>query len=144
LFDKRGSDGKPAAEGFTAEDQRLIAAVASFAEELLRQALAERQAHGMLLDAVSAALGASDRVAETLHGTPAERRDEPPPAEIMDTLRDSLKSAAAAGPDADATLRLAEAVRVLALHHGAPAVQHCIRLVEDLRTLLDSVTGYGK
>ena len=42
---------------------------------------------------------------------------------------------------ADETLRLAEAVRVLAVRHGPAAVQHCIRLVESLRQLLDSVTG---
>jgi two-component system, NtrC family, nitrogen regulation response regulator NtrX len=37
-------------------------------------------------------------------------------------------------------LRLAEAIRVLALRHGAPAVQHCIRMVDSLRALLDNVT----
>jgi hypothetical protein len=30
---------------------------------------------------------------------------------------------------------------VLALRHGSEAVQHCIRLVESLRELLDAVTG---
>ena len=33
------------------------------------------------------------------------------------------------------TLRLAEAVRVLALRHGAPAVRHCTDMVESLRRL---------
>jgi hypothetical protein len=43
--------------------------------------------------------------------------------------------------DAGASLQLAEAIRVLALRHGTPAVRHCIRLVDDLRNLLDTVTG---
>lgn len=135
LFDKRGRGG------FTLEDMRLAASAADFGVELLRQALAERQGHSLLLDAVVAALGASERVAETLHGTPEERRDQPPPAEVLDSLREGLKTSPG-GPNAELTLRLAEAVRVLALRHGAPALRHCITLVEDLRTLLDSVTGY--
>ena len=35
---------------------------------MLRQALAERQTHQVLFDAVAAALGASDSVAESLRG----------------------------------------------------------------------------
>lgn len=141
LFDKQATGGGRAPEGFTAADQRLVAAVADFGVELLRQALAERQAHRLLLDAVAAALGASDGVAATLQGTPEARRDQPPPAEVLDSLRQSLQSTAT-GADADLTLRLAEAVRVLANRHGAPALRHCITLVENLRQLLDSVTGY--
>jgi two-component system nitrogen regulation response regulator NtrX len=133
LFDKPG--------GFSADDQRLVSAVGDFGIELLRQALAERQAHTRLLDAVGAALGASERIAESLHGTPETRRDEPPPREVLDSLREGLK-ATPGGPDADLTLRLAEAVRVLAVRHGSAALHHCITLVEDLRKLLDSVTGY--
>jgi hypothetical protein len=30
---------------------------------------------------------------------------------------------------------------VLAVRHGPPAVEHCIRLVQGLRELLDKVTG---
>ena len=44
-------------------------------------------------------------------------------------------------PTPDETLRLAEAVRVLAVRHGPAAVRHCIRLVEELRELLDEITG---
>jgi len=39
------------------------------------------------------------------------------------------------------SIRLAEAIRVLALRHGSEAVQHCIELVESLRRLLDRLTG---
>src|SRR5207245_2311156 len=134
LFDKQQAPS-------TAEDQRLMAAAADFGAEMLRQALAERQMHQVLFDAVDAALGASDSVAESLRRTPSERRDEPPPAAVLDRLREGLSANAAAAMDAEETLRLAEAVRVLAVRHGQVAVQHCIHLVESLRELLDSITG---
>jgi hypothetical protein len=51
-------------------------------------------------------------------------------------LRTSLATPVAA----DDTLRLVEAIRVLALSHGPAAVRHCIRLVESVRELLDSIT----
>jgi ActR/RegA family two-component response regulator len=138
LFDKQ-----PPADGFTPEDQRLVAAAADFGAEMLRQALAERQTHGLLFDAIEAALRAGDSLSESLRGTPEERLEEPPPAAVMDRLRQGLSEAPGAAVAADDALRLAEAVRVLALRHGAPAVQHCIRLVEDLHRLLDTVTGVG-
>jgi ActR/RegA family two-component response regulator len=138
--------GRPAGTPapFTAADQHLVAAAADFGAEMLRQALAERQMHQVLFAAVDAALGASASVAESLRRAPAERRDEPPPAAVLDRLREGLSANAAATVDADETLRLAEAVRVLALKHGPPAVEHCIRLVENLRELLDNVTGAGE
>ncbi len=129
---------------FTVEDQRLAAAAADFGAEILRQALAERQMHQVLFDAVDAALGASDSVAQSLRRTPSERRDEPAPAAVLDRLREGLSANATAAMDAEETLRLAEAVRVLAVRHGQVAVRHCIRLVESLRELLDSVTGAGE
>lgn len=136
----RGVTGEGGA-AFTEADHRLVGAAADFGAEMLRQALAERQTHQVLLDAVAAALGASDSVAESLRGTTSQRLEQPPPAAVLDRLRESLSATPGRALDADETLRLAEAVRVLALRHGPPAVQHCIRLVEDLRKLLDSVTG---
>ncbi len=128
LFDKQGS-------AFTPEDRRLVSAAAEFGTEMLRQALAERQSRQALFDAVAAALAASDTLAQTLHGP---RPEEPPPPAVMQQLREGLGE----GPvDPDDTLRLAEAVRVLALRHGTPAVKHCIRLVESVRELLDGATG---
>jgi hypothetical protein len=135
LFDKRTG------AGFTQEDHRLVVAIGDFGVELLRQARAERQSQRVLLEAVIAALGATEHVTESLRGTPEERREEPPPLEVMDRLRAGLETSG--GLDADATLRLAEAIRVLALRHGDPALHHCLRLVEDLRRLLDTVTSYG-
>jgi hypothetical protein len=132
LFDKPGE--------FTDADRRLVAAAADFGAEMLRQALAERQAHQVLLGAVGAALGASESVAQSLRGG-AARAEEPPPAAVMDQLREGLSASPAPAADAGETLRLAEAVRVLALRHGPAAVRHCTRLVEDVRALLDEITG---
>ncbi len=144
LFDKqpapapssRGGEG----DGFTEDDQRLVRAAADFGAEMLRQALGQRQTHLVLFDAVAAALGATASVTETLRGQAAQRLEQPPPKPVLDQLRAGLSATATVGPNPEDTLRLAEAIRVLALRHGPAAVQHCIRLVESLRTLLDSAT----
>ncbi len=130
LFDK-------ASGPFDMADQRLAGAVADFAAELLRQSLSERQAREMLVDAVGAALGAADFVTESM----SAKAVDPPPAEVLDTLREGLRAFPESPLAAEDTLRLAEAIRVLALHHGRPAVEHCTRLLEDLRRLLDAATG---
>jgi ActR/RegA family two-component response regulator len=137
LFDKQGPDEA----GFTEDDRRLARSAAELGAEMLRQALAQRQTHQVLFDAVEAALGASRGVAESLSGDPAQRLGQPPPAPVMDQLRQGLKATLGPAVAPEETLRLAEAVRVLALRHGASAVNHCIRLVEGLRELLDQITG---
>jgi hypothetical protein len=132
LFDKQGG-------GFTEADRQLAAAAADFGSEMLRQALAERQMHRVLFDAVEAALGASDSMAQSLDGA-APRPEDPPPAAVLEQLREGL-DVGSDSMDAEATLRLAEAIRVLAVRHGPSAVSHCIGLVESLRQLLDEMTG---
>jgi ActR/RegA family two-component response regulator len=144
LFDKQGHGDGEGRGLFTGDDMRLAAAVADFGAEMLRQALAEQQTHSVLFDAVAAALGASQSVAESLRGTSAERLEQPPPAGVLDRLREGLSARPGAAVDADETLRLAEAVRVLALRHGPAAVQHCTHLVESVRNLLDAVTASGE
>jgi ActR/RegA family two-component response regulator len=133
LFDKQGGGG------FTEADRQLAAAAADFGAEMLRQALAERQTHRVLFDAVEAALGASDRVAQSLDGA-APRPEDPPPPAVLEQLREGL-DAPSDSLGAGATLRLAEAIRVLSVRHGPSAVNHCIWLVESLRQLLDEMTG---
>ena len=64
--------------------------------------------------------------------------EEPPPSEVLERLREGLRDTSAA-VDAGPTLRLAEAVRVLALRYGPEAVEHCTRLVEGVHALLDGV-----
>jgi DNA-binding NarL/FixJ family response regulator len=142
LFDKQ--DGGGGAQEFSPEDHRLVRAAADFGAEMLRQALAQRQGHQLLLDAVAAALGASATVTESMRGTEDQRRDQPPPRAVLEQLREGLSASATPAVPAEDTLRLVEAIRILALRHGPAAVQHCTRLVENLRSLLDTVTGTGE
>jgi ActR/RegA family two-component response regulator len=135
LFDKQG------AGAFTEEDHQLVRAAADIGAEMLRQALMHRQTHQVLFDAVAAALQTSASVSETLRGSPSQRLEQPPPTAVMDQLRQGLSATPAVTVDAEESLQLVEAIRVLALRHGSPAVRHCIALVENLRGLLDSVTG---
>ena len=134
LFDKQG-------DGFTEEDRRLVAAAAELGGELLRSALAERQTSRTLFDAVGAALEASKTMAGSMDGAEPSDPDAPPPAVIMDRLRESLMASGNSVVDAETSLRLAEAVRVLGIRHGPVAVRHCVRVVESMRELLDNVTG---
>ncbi len=139
LFDKT-PDARNGAL-FTEEDQRLVAAAADLGSEMLRQALGERQMHRVLFDAVEAALGASDSLAGSLRGTAAERMEQPPPAPVLDSLKQGLGTSANSLAEPEEIVKLAEAIRVLALRHGAPALRHCLVLVQSLRGLLDSVSG---
>jgi ActR/RegA family two-component response regulator len=136
LFDKPG--------GFNEADRRLAAAAADFGTEMLRQALAERQTQAVLFDAVDAALSAGDSVAKALESGSAPRAEDPPPANVLDELRRGLRDTAESAVEAGATVRLAEAIRVLALRHGPHAVDHCVRLVESVRALLDEAAGVAE
>ena len=141
LFDKQ--DG-PADCAFSADDQRLLQAAAVFGTDLLRQALAQRQTQQVLLDAVAAALGASESMSQALQQPAGGRPDQPAPDAVLDQLREAMRTTAgAAGTALDPaeSLRLVEAIRVLAVRHGTPALLHCVRLVESLRVLLDEVAG---
>lgn len=129
LFDK------PA---FTDADKRLVSATSDIAAELLRQAMAERQTSRLLFDAVEAALRATDTVSETLHTSPPAT---PPTPDILAKLKQGLSADANAVTDADTGLRLIETVRELALRHGPPAVDHCVRVVESVKKLLDQIQG---
>jgi CheY-like chemotaxis protein len=142
LFDKHDAGGSLAP--FTDADRQLVRASVTFAAELLRQALAERQTHRILFDAVAAALRAGDEVAHALRSPALASPSDPPPREVLEQLHAGLEAGAAGAIDATATLRLAEAIRVLALRYGTRAVEHCTRLVEDLRRLLDDVAGTGE
>jgi ActR/RegA family two-component response regulator len=128
LFDRPG--------GFTEADRQLVSALSTFGGEVLQHALLERSTSQALLDAVASALGASDSLSQSLQGG----ESQPPPPEAVEQLRQGLEHGS--GPVvSDDALRLAEAVRVLALRHGPGAVRHCIEMVEGLRRLLDDVSG---
>jgi ActR/RegA family two-component response regulator len=134
LFDK------PA---FTQTDQQLAVAAAELGTDLLRQALTKRQTHQLLLDAVASALDASDRVSESMGSKDSRQVHEAAP-EILASLRRGLDTTSNRSMDGEAAIRLAEAVRVLALRHGPAAVEHCTQLVEKLGQLLDRVTDAGE
>jgi len=129
LFDK----------SFTDADKRLVHAAAEFGGDLLRQVFAERQNHQLLLDAVDAALGATERLAVPSVPGGEEPLEQPPPAQVMDRLRQGLETTPGAEVDAEVALQLAEAVRVLALRHGPGAVRHCINIVRSARDMLDEI-----
>jgi len=132
LFDKP--------EPFSEEDRRLVAAAAQFGAEMFRQALGGRHNQHMLIDALQAALGASDSVTSSLAGNASARMEEPPSEAVLAELRQNLEIRGG-DDDTEDTLRLAEAIRVLSLKHGPAAVKHCIRLVESLQEMLDEVTA---
>lgn len=123
---------------FTEEDRQLVSAAADVGAELLRSALAERTTHRLLFDAVDGALKASANVSETLSSShPAT----PPAADVLERLKRGMSADANAVTDGETGLKLIEAVRELALRHGPPAVDHCIRVVQSVRLLLDSAVG---
>jgi len=123
LFDK------PA--GFSADDQHIALSASDLGVELMRQALGQRRTHELLFDAVAAALKASEQMAASLQGAAQ------PPQQVLEQLRAGLHTTHEDG----ANLRLAEAIRALAAKHGDPALEHCLKLVQDVQTLLDRATG---
>ncbi len=129
LFDK------PA---FLEADRKLVAATADVGAELLRRALAERQTHRLLFDAVEAALAAGDQVTATLRPGAAPAS---PSQAVLDRLKASFAGDDTPITDGETGLRLLEAVRALAVRHGPPAVDHCLVLIESLRNLLDTTHG---
>ena len=133
LFDKTSGP-------FTPDDQRLVQAAANLGADMLRQALGQRQQHQLLLDAVSAALAASDHVAAALPAGAGPGPAAPPPAQVMDQLRQSLTASGQSDASAAQSLALAEAIRVLGVKHGPAALAHCVQLVRNVQALLDRIT----
>ena len=141
LFDKESAAGLSA---FTDDDRRLVAAAAEFGAEMIKQALAERQTQGMLVDAVAAAMKASQNVTGALASHTAKDKpavDQPPPPPVLDQLRHSLEQFALGSVEPDQALKLAELLRVIALRHGRQAVQYCIQLLEGVDKLLRAATS---
>ncbi len=144
LFDKQGRDGPVA---FTDADRQLARAVADFGSDMLVQALGERQMYQVLFDALTAARDVSDEVSRSMRSgplAPPPGPESPPPDAVLQQLRATLSAQTGGDLDAGPTLRLAEAIRVLSLRYGPPAIDHCTRLIEGLRGLLDDATGSGE
>jgi ActR/RegA family two-component response regulator len=141
LFDKRTASGQLDPAGFNERDVQLVREAGEFGAEALRQALSERQTHQVLLDAVAAALQASDSLSRRLRPEPGRQEAQPPPDAVLEKIREGLSRSETRTMDVDDSVRLAEAIRVLAVRHGQPAVRHCLQLIESLRTLLDGAAG---
>lgn len=135
LFDKRGG------AGFTEADKQAIAAAAEFGGDLLRQALAERQVQQMLLTAVETALRAGEEVSRSLEASADPARAPASASNLLEQLRAGFHTTTDPLMQADTALPLAEAIRQLAVRHGASAVRHCVRLVETIGQMLDEATA---
>lgn len=131
LFDRRQGS-------FTPDDKQLARMAVELAGEFLRHSWSLREPYRLLFDAVEAALRTTQVLAES--GSLSESRPEqPPPAEVLDRLREGLRVSPEAVVDADAALELAEAIRAFAVRHGPQAVRHCTRLIQSVGQLIDSV-----
>lgn len=144
LFDKKNAQGQADAKGFSDTDVRLVRDAGEFGAKMLQQALAQRQSHQLLLDAVQAVLEATASFPNS--GLEARQdsnhqESQPPPNVVLEGIRERLSLAAGAALEPADSVRLAEAIRVLAVRHGSPAVKHCIGLVESVQRLLDQATG---
>jgi hypothetical protein len=91
-----------------------------------------------LFDAVEASLHTTAHLANANESP--ESPDAPPQA-VLDSLMANMRNDANAIADPETTLRLVEAVRTLATKHGPVAVNHCVRVVNELAKLLDEITG---
>lgn len=140
LFDKQADTTGANAE-FTDQDARMAGALAEFAAELFRQALSERQTQRVLLDAVAAALDASESLSTSLQTPHADRLEQPPPRVVLERVREGLQALPGVNVDPAESLRLAEAIRVLVVRHGDSAARFCTTLVNEVRALLDGATG---
>lgn len=139
LFDRQTARGEVDPAGFAAADVALVRDASLFGAEMLRQALAQRQSHQVLLEAVAAALHASETVAQSLQAPQGSAAATPDV--VLDQLRQGLAATTAENVAGADSVRLAEAIRLLAVRHGTSAVRHCIQLVESLCDLLDRTAG---
>jgi ActR/RegA family two-component response regulator len=131
LFDKE-QPGQAGVGPFSEEDRRLVAAAARFGAHMLRQALAERQIHGMLLEALGAAAHASDQLGpQDAAGAPNAL-----PEPVLDRLRASIEGASLNVIEAPETIRLAELLRDLTARHGRGAAKFAIVMLEGIDRLL--------
>lgn len=136
LFDKQNSS-----EGFSGQDRELVESICELSGHLFRHSQAGQKVQRLLFDAIEAALQASDRLQESLQGGNAESSRENPSSQVLDQLQESLRSPGLDALSAQSTVQLAEVIRELAVNHGESAIEHCLHLMESLRTLLDQVSG---
>ncbi|MGE0529511.1 MAG: response regulator [Bdellovibrionales bacterium] len=140
LFDKQ-KNGERDPEGFTQRDLLVLRDSSQFGVEILRQTLSQRRTHRLLLDALGAALKASEGVTRSIMVQPVSK-NTPTEEVILEQLQEGLERSGESENQAQETIRLAEAIRILNLRHGNLAIRHCTEMVEKITDLLDEVTGY--
>lgn len=133
LFDKPG--------GFVAADKRAVRAGVAVGAELLRQAFAERQSQRMLIDAVHAALGASESLTASMQQGVEAPSAQAPSASAIISLQESLQNQLGPGIDSKEVLSLLQAVRDLASAFGPAALSHCLQIIESTASLLGQVSA---
>jgi ActR/RegA family two-component response regulator len=132
LFDKPG--------GFVPADKRAVRVGVAVGAELLRQAFAERQSQRILIDAVHAALGASESLTASMQQGGEPPATEAPSAVALNSLRENLQKQLGPGVDSEEVLRLLHAVRDLATTHGPAALRHCQQIIENTSAFLAQVS----
>ncbi len=120
--------------GFTAADREMATLVAEAAAELLRRALAEQDSQRLLLDALGAALQASERLHAQLDGGQ-------PAATILQRLQHTLIQEGGLPRDAEMLLPLLEELRRLSQQYGPAVVAYCAQSIAALRRFLEEVLG---
>jgi DNA-binding NarL/FixJ family response regulator len=141
LFDKLDARGAIDASGFSSSDEHSAAQAIPLAAGLLGQAVAEKQTRDLLVEAVSAALDEAERLGRSLGPAESGTASEDPPQLVLDEVRRSLEQAGEDPLSTPAVIQLLEAVRALARRHGPAAIEHCTKLANDLRQLLDRQAG---
>jgi GAF domain-containing protein len=131
LFDKQGSGS------FSQADRQLVTAAAGFAGDLIRHALSQRDQQQMLMEAVAAAL----RATEGALPAEAELKTDQPVAQVLQELKDTLTSSPQALLNSAEAIRLAGQVHALVSHHGPEAARFCASLLEQVDHFLQKATS---
>jgi DNA-binding NarL/FixJ family response regulator len=145
LFDKTAAGRTPGP--FTEADRQFVSAAVPFGTELLRQSVAESEAHRLLANALEGALEMSSSITATLRSSPAESTPPPgapPPPLVLDRLRQGLKQSVLTGMANDQSLELAELIRELSVRHGPDVLQHALAMLRSVDQLLCRVSGVAE
>ncbi len=135
LFDKTDpTDG--GIVPFTEADRRTAESAARLAGYLVRHAVAERHLHMLLLDAVSAAAKATERLQYGESTDSASKTATSVAEQVTERIRAGLQGATLKVLAPDETLRLAELISELSARHGPAVGRFAIHLLEGVDRLL--------
>jgi GAF domain-containing protein len=135
LFDKT-SPTTSGIEPFTEADRRTVEAAAPLAGHLVRHAVAERHLHTLLLDALSAAAKATERLQHDDDSRPTTENGGAVAKQVTERIRAGLQGATLKVLAPDETLRLAELISELSARHGPAVGRFAIHLLEGVDRLL--------